>query len=67
MPSSAGTGIGLPVFSMPEPMHYSLPELHTLPLGVNPIGKHGTIGNGGLAGTVFHRASAPDRPASPSD
>ncbi len=51
---SAGMGIGLLFFSVLEPMYYSLPELESLPLGVNPIGPDGTIGNMGLAGTVFH-------------
>jgi len=51
---SAGMGIGLLFFSVLEPMYYSLPELNALPLGVNPINADGTIGNSGLAGTVFH-------------
>ena len=51
---SAGMGIGLLFFSVLEPMYYSLPELNALPLGVNPIAEDGTIGNMGLAGTVFH-------------
>ena len=51
---SAGMGIGLLFFSVLEPMYYSLPELNALPLGVNPIGADGTIGNMGLVGTVFH-------------
>ncbi|RLQ89617.1 BCCT family transporter [Notoacmeibacter ruber] len=51
---SAGMGIGLLFFSVLEPMYYSLPELESLPLGINPIAADGTIGNMGLAGTVFH-------------
>ena len=51
---SAGMGIGLLFFSVLEPMYYSLPELESLPLGVNPMNEDGTIGNMGLAGTVFH-------------
>ena len=51
---SAGMGIGLLFFSVLEPMYYSLAELDSLPLGVNPINEDGTIGNSGLAGTVFH-------------
>ena len=51
---SAGMGIGLLFFSVLEPMYYSLPELNTLPLGIDPTNPDGTIGNMGLAGTVFH-------------
>ncbi|MAZ83152.1 MAG: glycine/betaine ABC transporter [Hoeflea sp.] len=51
---SAGMGIGLLFFSVLEPMYYSLPELNSLPLGVNPMNDDGTIGNSGLAATVFH-------------
>ena len=51
---SAGMGIGLLFFSVLEPMYYSLPELGTLPLGIDPTNADGTIGNMGLAGTVFH-------------
>ena len=56
---SAGMGIGLLFFSVLEPMYYSLPELNTLPLGENPVvtgadGSITSIGNSGLAGTVFH-------------
>ena len=52
---SAGMGIGLLFFSVLEPMYYSIPELDTLPLGINPMNADGTeIGNMGLAGTVFH-------------
>ncbi len=51
---SAGMGIGLLFFSVLEPMYYSLPELNTLPLGIDPTNADGTIGNMGLAGTVFH-------------
>ena len=51
---SAGMGIGLLFFSVLEPVTYSLPELNTLPLGENPIAADGTIGNSGIAGTVFH-------------
>ena len=51
---SAGMGIGLLFFSVLEPMYYSLPELGALPLGIDPTGADGSIGNMGLAGTVFH-------------
>lgn len=51
---SAGMGIGLLFFSVLEPMYYSLPELNSLPLGVNPMNEDGSIGNSGLAATVFH-------------
>ncbi|MCP1199161.1 BCCT family transporter [Notoacmeibacter sp. MSK16QG-6] len=51
---SAGMGIGLLFFSVLEPMYYSLPELESLPLGINPMAEDGTIGNMGLAATVFH-------------
>ena len=51
---SAGMGIGLLFFSVLEPMYYSLPELEALPLGIDPTNADGSIGNMGLAGTVFH-------------
>ena len=51
---SAGMGIGLLFFSVLEPMYYSLAELNTLPLGVDPLNADGTFGNMGLVGTVFH-------------
>lgn len=51
---SAGMGIGLLFFSILEPVQYSLPELNTLPLGMDPTNSDGSIANSGLMGTVFH-------------
>ena len=49
---SAGIGIGLLFFGVLEPMYYSLPELNSLPLGLDPA----VAGNEniGIVGTVFH-------------
>ena len=49
---SAGIGIGLLFFGVLEPMYYSLPELNTLPLGVDPTQPGNE--NVGIVGTVFH-------------
>ncbi|CUH79257.1 Glycine betaine-Na(+) symporter [Tritonibacter multivorans] len=49
---SAGIGIGLLFFGVLEPMYYSLPELNTLPLGLDPSVPGNE--NMGIVGTVFH-------------
>jgi BCCT family betaine/carnitine transporter len=49
---SAGIGIGLLFFGVLEPMYYTVPELNTWPLGLDPsIPGNENIG---LVGTFFH-------------